>query len=180
MSRTVALACGAVVLVPGIAHVLAPVLRRRSGQAIVRRLARLSDLQPGVPVQLAITGSRRDGWMVYPEETLGHVWVVRRTDQATAPQQSRVDAFTATCPHMGCSIQLDATREGFLCPCHRAAFDLRGQALTRQQLGRVNPAPRQMDSLVCKIVPGENSDDWWVEVAYQAFRQGLADKVPLA
>jgi Rieske Fe-S protein len=177
ISRVIALACAAVVAVPGVSYVIAPLLRRRESQAVVRRVARLNDLPAGVPAQFAITGSRQDAWMQFPQQTIGRVWLVRRTDDSTPPEQAQVDAFTAVCPHLGCVIQFDASTGDFVCPCHQAVFDVRGQARGNLELGRINPAPRGMDLLESRLVPGASSEEWWVEVQYEEFEQGTASKV---
>lgn len=162
--------------VPGIAYVLADVFRRRPSQATVQRVARLSDLKPGRPVQVGVVGSRRDAWTVYPDEVIGHVWLVRRdTDPASdaaADKQPTVAAFTSVCPHLGCTIGLDATGRRFVCPCHRAEFALDGQ-----RVGNGNHAPRAMDGLECRLVRDDDADDWWVEIAYEKFERGLTRKV---
>jgi hypothetical protein len=34
-----------------------------------------------------------------------------------------------------------------------------------------------MDSLECRLVRDEGDDEWWVEVNYEQFEQGLTKKV---
>jgi cytochrome b6-f complex iron-sulfur subunit len=36
-------------------------------------------------------------------------------------------ALSTTCPHLGCTIE--ATAEGFVCPCHNSRFDQQGKLL---------------------------------------------------
>ncbi len=52
--------------------------------------------------------------------------------------EDKIVAFSATCPHLGCSVIWDRKGQTFLCPCHMAAFDKNGQVLT-------GPPPRPMD-----------------------------------
>ncbi len=47
-------------------------------------------------------------------------------------------ALSLTCPHLGCSVLWDKTKEQFDCPCHSSAFDRYGVVLN-------SPAPRPLD-----------------------------------
>jgi Rieske Fe-S protein len=47
-------------------------------------------------------------------------------------------ALSLTCPHLGCSVMWDETKEQFDCPCHSSAFDKNGVVLN-------SPAPRPLD-----------------------------------
>jgi cytochrome b6-f complex iron-sulfur subunit len=38
-----------------------------------------------------------------------------------------VRAFDGACPHLGCVVQWEPASRSFLCPCHGATFDDRGQ-----------------------------------------------------
>ncbi len=167
----------AAIAVPG-GRFLADALRPgRRDKAIVQRVARLKDLVPGRPKQVAVTGSRRDAWTLYPDEIIGRVWLVLEKDSpADKPQ---VSAFTSVCPHLGCTIHLDSGGEHFLCPCHHAAFAFDGQRTTANP-GKKSHAPRSMDSLECRVVQAAEGDDWWVEVKYEKFEQGLTKKVQKA
>ncbi len=51
----------------------------------------------------------------------GKVLVIRR--------QGRLVGLTATCTHLGCTVTWNAASRQVECPCHGAAFDLRGQVL---------------------------------------------------
>jgi menaquinol-cytochrome c reductase iron-sulfur subunit len=178
LCATFAAASAAVVAVPVLQLIAAPLRRRKSDQRRVRRVARLGDLPVGKPKEIALVGSQRDGWAVYPNETIGKIWVVRRDAATDQPAAAKVDVYTAECPHLGCTIGLGPTGTEFLCPCHKAAFDLQGQALPRDALGYENPAPRNMDTLVCRIVQDQASQSWWVEVEFEKFEYGIAAKIP--
>lgn len=180
LSGMIGAACAAVVAIPGVTYVFATVRRRDVNEAVVRRVAPLSVLRPGQAVALAITGSRRDAWTLYPEELIGRVWLVRRSADSTPAAEAQVDAFTTVCPHLGCEVQEAPGGKGFYCPCHKARFDQAGAPVSRQQLGQRNPAPRGMDSLECGVVQDESSGEWWVEVKYEKFEQGLTKKIAKA
>lgn len=177
LSAALAAAGAALVAVPGVSYLLSAVQRRQARGPLVRRVVRLEDLPVGQPVEAPIVARHQDAWTTYPEETIDRVWLVRRTDESVAPEASRVDAFASVCPHLGCAIQLGA-KSGFICPCHRATFDLEGQRTHPE--GAANHSPRNMDSLECRIVQDESEGHWWVEVKYEKFERGLTRKVTAA
>ncbi len=42
------------------------------------------------------------------------------------------------CPHLGCTVNWNADKERFLCPCHASSFDMYGNFLNQ-------PVPRALD-----------------------------------
>ncbi len=38
-------------------------------------------------------------------------------------------AYSAVCTHLGCIVHWEASRKAFLCPCHAAAFDDKGEVI---------------------------------------------------
>ena len=178
--RTASVASAAVIAVPGVGYLAAPLLGREKSSALVRRLCLLDDLTPGSPKECVLTGNRQDAWTLYPSEVLGRVWLVRRTDADVAPAKSKVDAYSTVCPHLGCTIGLDSKGNAFYCPCHKAFFEFSGAAVPQTEDGEKNPSPRDMDSLDCRIVQDENTEAWWVEVEYQNFEIGSEKKTPKA
>ncbi len=176
LSGGLAAACSAIVGAPAVSYVLATVRRRDASESVMRRVAPLTALRPGEPVAMAIMGSRRDAWNVYPQELLGRVWLVRKSDGSVPSAEVEVQAFTTVCPHLGCETQEDSGGKGFFCPCHKAKFALDG-AKAQGAAGERNPAPRGLDSLECRVVRDEASGDWWVEVKYEQFERGLTKKV---
>ena len=119
------------------------------------RVARLGELETGEPRRLQVIGDERDAFTVTKDQMLGSVWVVR--------EGASVRAMSATCPHLGCAIDLNADKKSFACPCHSSRFALSG---TRDS----GPAPRGMDALAVRIVDG------WVEVDFRRFRQGSVER----
>jgi Rieske Fe-S protein len=168
--------CAAMVGVPGVGFVLEALRGRGSNEDLTRRVARLKDLPVGKPVAVPIIGARQDAWTVHPDEVLGRVWLVRRKAEV-ADAENSVVALTATCPHLGCTIQHDAKENHFVCPCHRACFNLNGEKVSGKRGGQQNHAPRAMDSLECQLVTDGETQEVWVEVTYQKFEQGLTKKV---
>ncbi|MCA9247319.1 MAG: Rieske (2Fe-2S) protein [Planctomycetales bacterium] len=177
--RAIASVSAAVVAVPAVRFLLHPLLRRQKNDAIVRRLAPLDDLPVGKPQSFPILGTRQDAWTTYEEEVLGRVWIVRRSNSETSPEQAQVEAFTAICPHLGCAIDWDKAHDHFLCPCHRAVFDSNGQPAADADLGYKNPTPRGMDALECRVVQDAETETWWVEVEFQRFEFGLTTQQAL-
>lgn len=165
---------GLVLAVPGVAYLLTPVLGGRAprgnaaggADAGFFDLARLSELTPGEPKSYPILADRWDAWVKYPREPVGSVWLVRQPEGATPP----VVAFTAECPHLGCSVNLAGDGKSFLCPCHNSAFTLKGDPTNRIP-------PRPMDTLEVKLTDG---DDPSIRVKFERFRTMAKEKTPLA
>jgi Rieske Fe-S protein len=139
-----------------------------------KTVARLSELQVGVPHQAVIRDVRRDAWTLHPNDVVGRVWLIRR-------DKNQVDAFTTICPHLGCSVNFEEKNNLFVCPCHNGTFRITGERVSEQELHRSNPAPRGMDSLETQLVKDPSSaDDPVIQVKYQNFIQGRDEKVPKA
>lgn len=119
------------------------------------RAARLEDLPEGEPRRVAMVGDARDAFTVTPAEQLGSVWIMRKG--------SEVRALSATCPHLGCAIDLAADKKSFGCPCHTSSFSVEGATQS-------GPSPRAMDALATRVKDG------WVEVDFRKYRQGVAER----
>ena len=143
------------------------------------RLARLDDLPPGMPVRVPVKAEVRDAWTVFPDRTIGAVWLVRETDKETPPPLSRVRALSATCPHLACQADYAAERKRFECPCHQAMFTTSGKRLEAAQTGHRNPSPRDLDELETSLVPDDEGRTWWVEVVWQEYEPGLPVRRPV-
>ena len=89
------------------------------------------------PLKTIVRAPVRDGFFTTLVE-IGAVWVFRK--------DGSIHALSATCPHLGCSVGLDA-KGGFLCPCHGSRFASDGAYLR-------GPAPRPMDPLPVRIEDG--------------------------
>jgi Rieske Fe-S protein len=156
---TLAIAAGscaiaAAAAAPAVAFVAAPVSGKGEGGRWVKTV-RLEQLKDGEPRRVAIVSDRRDAWTLEKDVELGSVWLVRRGDAVTA--------FSAVCPHLGCSV--NALPDGsFSCPCHTSAFDAKGQKTS-------GPAPRGLDTL------GTRVEDGVVAVDFRRFRIGVPEKV---
>jgi len=153
-----AAATGGVVLGPVVVAFLDPIGRttvtRGAGQTDCGKLVQL---RVGQPRKVDIVGGGTDAWDRYAPRPVGAVWLVRR-------DTTRVDAFSAVCPHLGCAVGFDLARGVFACPCHTSAFSLDdGRRLA-------GPAPRGLDPLPVEVHDGE------VLVTYQQFIQGIPSR----
>ena len=150
---TCAIAAG--VGAPAAALVLAPLRATASSGRWVRTI-RPDQLRENEPKRVAIVSDRKDAWTVEKNVELGSVWLVKRGD--------KVLAFSAVCPHLGCSINAVPEGGAFACPCHTSAFDADGKR-------KSGPSPRDMDGMATKI------EDGFVAVDFRRFRIGVAEKV---
>lgn len=150
---TCAIAAGAGA--PAAALVLAPLRAGGSTGRWVKTL-RVEQLKENEPKRVAIVSDRRDAWTVEKNVELGSVWLVKRGD--------KVLAFSAVCPHLGCSVNATPTGDAFACPCHTSSFDADGKR-------KSGPSPRDMDTMATKV------EDGFVSVDFRRFRIGVAEKV---
>jgi len=154
--------------VPGLAYLI-DARNRPAPQRGMRRVAKLSELEPGKPKQVVIRDVRRDAWTLHPNDVVGRVWLVRQ-------DKDKVAAFTTICPHLGCSVDWHADQQLFICPCHNGTFDPRGELVERPGLN--NPAPRGMDRLELELVKDDSTPgDPFIDVRYENFLQGRHEKI---
>ncbi|HKY26384.1 MAG TPA: Rieske 2Fe-2S domain-containing protein [Pyrinomonadaceae bacterium] len=111
----------------------------------------LNEIPDGKPTKHEVTVERDSGWARFKSSR--SVWVVRKDRSATV--------FSAVCPHLGCTI--DASADGFVCPCHGSSWGAYGDKLA-------GPTPRGLDVLESRI------DGDALKVKYQDFKQGSPQK----
>jgi menaquinol-cytochrome c reductase iron-sulfur subunit len=106
-----------------------------------------------VPVSRTLHLKERDGW----RETVSSptVYLIGKGNS--------VQALSAICPHLGCTIPWDAARKEFVCPCHGGVFAPDGHYIS-------GPPRRGMDTLQTKVTNGN------VMVKYQTFRPDVPNK----
>jgi cytochrome b6-f complex iron-sulfur subunit/menaquinol-cytochrome c reductase iron-sulfur subunit len=119
------------------------------------KVARLDALPEGQPRRLEIVGDARDAFTLQKDERLGAVWVVRQGDA--------VRALSATCPHLGCAVDLADDKKSFACPCHTSRFSAAGDVES-------GPSPRGMDPLTARVVDGV------IEIDFRKYRQGIPER----
>lgn len=139
--------------------ILDPLFRRGSAATFlpVGQLDAIPD--DGMPRRFAVVAERRDAWTGFAAEPVGAVYLRRTAGSA------EVTALSATCPHAGCFIEVDAQERCFRCPCHNSRFAIDGAIV------HPSPSPRAMDTLRCRVAAeGE------IEVLWQNFYTGIAEK----
>ncbi|MFI5176641.1 MAG: ubiquinol-cytochrome c reductase iron-sulfur subunit, partial [Terriglobia bacterium] len=95
--------------------------------------------------------SQDAGWGKFNSQRL--IWILR--------DGSRLVVFSATCPHLGCTV--NAASNGFMCPCHGSAWTRDGQRLG-------GPTLRGLDTLDHRVEEGV------LKVKYEFFKQSNAAK----
>lgn len=150
-------AIAAAAAIPAGAFVSAPIASKGAAGRWVRTL-RLDQLVDGEAKRVAIVDDRRDAWTIERGVELGSVWLVKNGD--------KVSAYSAVCPHLGCSVNIapGGGSAGFACPCHTSAFAPDGAR-------KSGPAPRDLDALATRIEEG------FVVVDFRRFRIGIPEKV---
>ncbi|HTJ43948.1 MAG TPA: Rieske 2Fe-2S domain-containing protein [Kofleriaceae bacterium] len=106
--------------------------------------ARIKKGAPPLRVGL-VAPSERDAWGSVQNVPLGAAWVLR--------DDGGLKAWSAVCPHLGCSIGYDAGDKKFRCPCHDSSFSLAGERLG-------GPTERGMDPLPWDVKDGRLRITW--------------------
>jgi menaquinol-cytochrome c reductase iron-sulfur subunit len=86
----------------------------------------------------------RDAWVTARDVLLGAAFVRKQGD-------SKIEALSGVCPHLGCAVGLEA--RGFLCACHNTQFDGNGEVVD-------GPAKRGMDPLPIAVVDSRLRLTW--------------------
>ena len=160
---TVLLGFGSVVMgaalgVPLIRFVLHPLVATTTkiGWSDVGKLDEFASFT--APVKKLIKVEQRDAWRKIVSDK--PVYVLPSKD-------GTVRVLSPICPHLGCSIPWNETKQQFICPCHVAIFGKDGARIS-------GPAPRSMDDLDIKVENG------MLKVRYQYFRQLIPTKEALS
>lgn len=164
LAKVMAVVTGGLATLPplaaGVWAFLDPLSRKGAGAKFlpITELSAIPD--DGMPRQFAVISDRVDAWTGFAAEPIGAVYLRREKGSAT------VEALSATCPHAGCFVEMEGTGKCFRCPCHNSTFTLDGGIVAP------SPSPRAMDALECRVA--KNGE---VEVMFQKFRAGIAEKV---
>ncbi len=177
-ARVAAVAVGGIVAVfpfaAGWAVVADPLRRRKDGAApdgdelagFVRICPLESVPADGLPHPFVVTSDVVDAWTRTPNQRIGEVFLSR----ADADGESTVTALSATCPHLGCTVEWDGPATEFECPCHESGFAPDGKKL-------FGPSLRGLDPLDVKLTGEDGAKEVWVR--YEAFRAGIAERIPV-
>jgi cytochrome b6-f complex iron-sulfur subunit/menaquinol-cytochrome c reductase iron-sulfur subunit len=119
-------------------------------------VAKLADLPDGAPTRVKVIADRIDGFTTDRQQPLGQVWLTRKGDQVTA--------LSASCPHLGCTVDMSPDRTQFFCPCHASTFRFDGERTP----GVPNKSLRSMDPIPVRVTQAKV-----VEVQWQRFTPGV-------
>ena len=149
---------GAALSVPLIRFALHPLLAKTTdiGWSDVGQIDEFASMT--APVKRIIKVEQRDAWRKIVSEK--PVYVLPGTN-------GNVRVLSPICPHLGCSIPWNESKQQFICPCHVAVFGKDGARIS-------GPAPRSMDDLDTKVENG------MLKVRYQYFRQLIPTKEALS
>ena len=152
--------CGGVAIAVGgpvLVSFLAPAKTRTvTGGGDPMDYGKLDDVPIGVPQKRDVVAETRDAWDRSDAKVIGALWLVRHADH--------VGAYSAVCPHLGCSIGFDAGKQVFYSPCHDSAFAIDDGRWLK------GPAPRGMDPLPLEIKEGR------IVVTYKRFVLGVKER----
>lgn len=128
------------------------------------RIATLAALpDDGVPRQFPVIADRQDAWTRYRQEAIGAVYLRRQ------PGSDEVEAFNATCPHLGCFVSFNRERDIYQCPCHKSAFSIDGHT-------EEGPSPRDLDKLETELRPAGDAQEIWVR--FVDYVTGTSSQIP--
>jgi Rieske Fe-S protein len=157
-------AAGLLPLIPGVAFVLDPVLRKKKTDAAAEpaddkvKVASIAAIPAdGTPRAFPVIMDLQDAWNKFPKTEVGSVFLSKQPDGS-------IKCFNTSCPHLGCTINYVEKAKQFACPCHASSFKLDGE---RNNL----VPPRSMDPLEVEV---RNGDEVWVK--FQTFRAGTAER----
>ncbi|HVT26974.1 MAG TPA: ubiquinol-cytochrome c reductase iron-sulfur subunit [Lacipirellulaceae bacterium] len=117
------------------------------------------------PREFAVSEDVADAWTHSAAQRIGAVFLTR-----SVKDPNLVVAFTATCPHLGCSVDFDAAKNEFKCPCHASWFDKNGQRIS-------GPSRRGLDPLPVKIASDKDTKE--ICVQFERFEAGIAERKPI-
>jgi Rieske Fe-S protein len=106
------------------------------------------------PLRRTVVVEQLDGWQKSVSEKAVYI---------TLDAQGKLSALSAACPHLGCSVQWQESKNEFVCPCHGASYKASGCLIG-------GPARRGLDALDVRVEDGR------LLVRYQTFRQLVPTK----
>jgi Rieske Fe-S protein len=143
---------------PSLRAFISPTFRRPKTQRWIK-LVEIEQMEAGTPLRFDFVETVNDAWVEARAQR--GVWIV--TENA-----KNFTVYNGHCTHLACSYGFDQAKGIFRCPCHHGIFD--------PKTGKVldGPPPRALDTLETKIENG------FLYAAYQDFRAGIAEKIPVA
>jgi quinol---cytochrome c reductase iron-sulfur subunit, bacillus type len=111
LSTALAGFCAAVVGLPLIGFVIAPLFRKVPEQWVT--LGKVNDFQIGKTVSVTVINPSSLPWAGITAKSA--VWLRRESDTSFI-------AFSANCTHLGCPVRWMEGAELFMCPCHGGVY----------------------------------------------------------
>lgn len=148
-------AMSALLAVPVLRYVLYP-LYSNSALSKWSKIGLVDSLPaPGSPpVMKQITFRKLDGWR--ETVTTESVYLVHSAE-------GKLRVLSSVCPHLGCTVQWQASTDKFLCPCHGSEFTPQGKLAK-------GPARRGMDPLPTQEKDGD------LLVHFEFFREDVPNR----
>ena len=143
-------AIGAVIGVPAVAYMLAPVTEESTFEPVYLGM---TDSFPAAPQgQFKPIAAQYIETKAEPATSAGLAWVVNtgKTNTDWLSTDAQFTVFSNRCMHLGCPVL--GTGVGFQCPCHGGAYDTEGKRIA-------GPPIRPLDRFQWEI---KNSDELWI------------------
>ena len=99
----------------------------------------------------------KDAWNSARNVVLGAAFVRRTAD-------TKVEALSSVCPHLGCAVGWDQGAGNFLCPCHDSRFAVEGDKIS-------GPSERGLDPL-----PVTLTKDGRLQLVWKRFKLGTPSR----
>jgi menaquinol-cytochrome c reductase iron-sulfur subunit len=129
--------CAAIIGVPLIGFVIAPLFRKVPQKWVT--LGKVGDFQVGKTVTVSVIDSSPLPWAGITAKNA--VWLRRESDTSFI-------AFSANCTHLGCPVRWMDGAELFMCPCHGGVYYKDGNVAA-------GPPPRPLVRYAVRIENGE-------------------------
>lgn len=137
ISLALSAAVGAVIGLPVVGFLLAPLIRRPP--RVWRRVGRVDDFKVGETVSVRFDDASPLPWAGVTARTAA--WL-RRDDR------SRFTAYSVHCTHLGCPVRWIADAELFLCPCHGGVYYADGTV-------SAGPPPKPLPTYAVRVRGGQ-------------------------
>ena len=111
LSITLASFCAAVVGVPLIGFIIAPLFRKPPAKWVT--LGKVNEFQIGKTVSVTVIDSSSLPWAGVTAKSA--IWLRRESETSFI-------AFSANCTHLGCPVRWLEAAELFMCPCHGGVY----------------------------------------------------------
>ncbi len=145
-------AMGAMLAVPVLRYMLYPLYAKSTGTWWSKVMPHKAVPSASTdPVLKDITFNQQDGWR--------EVVTTEGVYAETLPS-GETQVLSSICPHLGCTVQWQANRERFYCPCHGSVYSKDGKHVA-------GPAPRGMDPLPTEVQDGN------LMVHFEYFREDV-------